>query len=106
MLTRSHGIAHRLALAIQDDTDVAMCATAARLADEDRAKWPKGGVLLVANSQRHASRLVAMLTSAHGVAAATVDRILDPRVAVVVVTKNNARGYNGAIRLGAIVRGV
>ena len=60
----------------------------------------------MADSRRHADRLVKMLTTVHGVSAAAVDRILDPQVEVVVVTKNNARGYNGAIRLGAIVRGV
>jgi hypothetical protein len=94
-----------LARVTQDDTDEALLAQAVAYARADRATYPDGGVLLVADSSAHAERLLEDLHT-RGVVAGGPAVMAQPEMEVVVVSKTNARGYNGAIRLGAVVRGV
>ena len=96
-----------MARAVQGATDGALVAEAARLATEDRATYPSGGVLLVADTAAHAEALLA-LCSAAGVRAegfASLEAEHAARVGVVVVTKDKDRGYNAAVRLGHMVTG-
>eukprot|EP00755_Sulcionema_specki_P011272 Sspe_Gene.755::Locus_254_Transcript_1_1_Confidence_1.000_Length_4159::g.755::m.755 len=96
----------KLARTIQRLTDRPLCASAAQLAREDAAAHPNGGVLVVADNAEHANELVTILSREFGVRAGTAECIDDPSYRCVVVTKANNRGYNQAIRLGALVRGV
>ena len=96
-----------MARAVQAATDGALVAEAVRLATEDRATHPSGGVLLVADTAAHAEALLAMCSAA-GVRAegfASLEAEHAPRVGVVVVTKDKDRGYNSAVRLGHLVTG-
>ena len=63
------------------------------------------GVLLVADSEKHAEVLLAALAQ-HAVAAGGFADLADRSKAVIVVTKRQNRGYNEAVRLGSIVTGV
>lgn len=97
-----------MAAVTQAHTDEAMCQRAAQLAAADRKQHPTGGVLLVADSLAHSARLLAQLSDLGVVAGGfeTLDAPDAGRVAVVVVPKDKDRGYNGAVRLGALVTGV
>ena len=55
-----------MARAVQGATDGALVAEAARLATEDRATYPSGGVLLVADTAAHAEALLAAAVGLHG----------------------------------------
>ena len=94
-----------LARAVQDLTDAALCDEAVATAAADRKTHPAGGVLLVADNSDHAARLQATMR-ALGTRTGGPEDLRDASCACVVVTKVNSRGYNQAIRLGAVVRGV
>ena len=94
--------------AVQAETDLAMVQEAVGLCRADRARHPTGGVLLVADTERHAERLVRMCGE-HGVRTGGFDSLEAPHAGefgIVVVTKAMDRGYNSAVRLGALVTGV
>jgi len=83
-----------------------MVQHAVDLARKDRARHKDGGVLLVADTTSHASRLTAMC-SAHVCTGdfASLESSEARKYGVVVVTKDRDRGYNSAVRLGALVTG-
>lgn len=96
-----------MAREVQRHTDDALAAEAVRAAAADRAVHPAGGALLVADSQAHAERLLG-LCRALGATAGGFACMQEPdagRYAVVVVPKSMDRGYNSAVRLGAMVTG-
>merc|ERR1711865_813508 len=65
------------------------------------------GVLLVADSLQHADKLIALCSSG-GIRTGGFSCLEAPDAkdfAVVVVTKSQDRGYNSAMRLGALVTG-
>ena len=63
------------------------------------------GVLLVADSEKHAETLLAALAQS-AVVAGGFDDLADRSKSVIVITKRQNRGYNEAVRLGCIVTGV
>ena len=98
----------RMARLVQDHTDEALVAQAILHAGEDRASYPAGGVLLVADSAEHQARLVEMC-NVGDVRVGTFDALEASDAAsygIVVVTKKMVRGYNSAVRLGRLVTGV
>jgi len=86
-----------IAKATQEATDDALVTEACKASVD--------GVLLVADSTVHISRLISML-HARGVAAGAFERRKDSSINVLVVSKRNCRGYNEASRLGALITGV
>ena len=100
-----------MAKTTQAFTDDGLCATAKEYIDKDIAKnGPTGGVLLVADSNAHAAVLLENMTSKQNVKCMKYDENSDldkdDTYHCVIVTKTQARGYNFAIRFGAIVKGV
>jgi len=107
-LLASHGAAKWLEMArvVQEHTDDAMVQHAVQAAKQDRAKYPAGGVLLVADSRQHAEKLIR-LCSRH-LLTGDFQSLESPNCndfAVVVITKDKDRGYNSARRLGILVTG-
>merc|ERR1711879_93488 len=83
-----------------------MVERAVSLSKTDRAQYPDGGVLLVADTLQHAAKLI----EACGAHVRTGDfaSLEAPNAkdyAIVVVTKDKDRGYNSAARLGVLVTG-
>ena len=96
-----------MARVVQEATDDTLVQTAVHLARADRAIYPSGGVLLVADTLSHAARLIRACAAA-GVRAegfASLESVNARHVEVVVVTKDKDRGYNSAVRLGGLVTG-
>ena len=89
----------------REHTDDALVARAIEEAASDRATNPRGGVLLVAETNDHAARLVDLLrlAGANPGEFASMER---GEHDVVVVPRHLDRGYNSAVRLGAMVLGV
>jgi len=95
-----------MAREIQALTDETMVERAVSLSKTDRAQYPDGGVLLVADTLQHAAKLI----EACGAHVRTGDfaSLEAPNAkdyAIVVVTKDKDRGYNSAARLGVLVTG-
>jgi len=90
-----------------------MAEVAVRLAREDRATNPGGGVLVVADNSAEAAsvreKMQAMANGEFRVAlrekTLNTTQPLDPNVGIIVVTSKDTTGYN-LQRLGAIVTGV
>ena len=81
----------------RSSTDIKLCKIAKKYAKK------YDGCLLVANDKEHAEILFNMLGKKKSTLINSNDR--DDKL-IVIVTKNENRGYNWAIRLGAIVSGV
>lgn len=97
----------------QQYTDNFLCATAKQYIEQDlKINGPGGGVLLVADSVDHADKLLLDMNGLDGIKAILFDPSLPdkthekPEYNCVIVKKTQDRGYNFAIRLGAIVKGV
>eukprot|EP01105_Mastigella_eilhardi_P017924 TRINITY_DN4131_c0_g1_i3.p1 TRINITY_DN4131_c0_g1~~TRINITY_DN4131_c0_g1_i3.p1 ORF type:complete len:1316 (-),score=266.82 TRINITY_DN4131_c0_g1_i3:26-3973(-) len=84
---------------VWDVLDTALCRSAAHCARRRK------GVLVEARDEAHRQRLISMLR-AMKVSAGGFDAGEDAGVDAVVVRKDECRGYNWAVRLGALVRGV
>jgi hypothetical protein len=86
-----------------------MCDRAHQLAVADRKRYPKGGVLLVANDQAHVARLVELMSDkgrGPGIGKVGVfEDMADVSFGCVVVSKGKDRGYNFGTRLGAMIKG-
>lgn len=95
----------RMAKRTQHYTDKAMCDVASKIVKQDLKKHPEGGVLMVADNAKHAERLVGLM-NAKGISSGLFEELANTSVHCVVVTKKQDRGYNGATRLRAIVKGV
>ena len=96
----------QMARVVQEHTDAGMVQHAVRLAQEDRAENPSGGVLLVADNLHHSERLIEMCSKDVKVGGfGTLEAEDAHTYAIVVVTKHVVRGYNSAVRLGALVTG-
>lgn len=70
--------------------------------------YPKGGVLLVADTRDHADKLIAACNASGRVRAGGFDTLDAPNATdfgIVVVPKDKDRGYNSACRLGSMVTG-
>ena len=104
---------NRAARVVRMEIEAKMAEVAVRLAREDRATNPGGGVLVVAdNSGEAASVRDKMQAMANGEfrvelreKTLNTTQPLDPNVGVIVVTSKDTTGYN-LQRLGAIVTGV
>lgn len=96
-----------MARVVQAATDDAMCKLAVSLASKDRTKHKQGGVLLVADNLQHAEHLIALCSKRGSkVGGFSCLEVADTeKYEIVVVTKHNDRGYNSAVRLGAMVTG-
>lgn len=98
-----------MARAVQAGTDDTMVEHALAMAKADRKEHPRGGVLLVADNRRHAEKLLDMCsTRQSAVKVAGFQSLEAPdsaSIGIVVVTKEQDRGYNSAARLGAMVTG-
>ena len=96
----------QMARLVQESTDTAMAQHAVRLAKEDRGEHPNGGVLLVADHLQHADKLIEMCNRQVKTGGFDSLEAADAHTyAIIVVTKQVDRGYNSAVRLGALVTG-
>ena len=103
----SHGDWQAVAKRVQSEVDMHMTTIAVRLAKEDRTMHSDGGVLLVANTLDHAAQLMQLCAGKCKVGGFDTLGAGDAAAyEVVVVSKQYDRGYNSAVRLGAMVTGV
>lgn len=99
-----------MAKTTQTFTDDALCKVAQDYIIKDVSEnGPTGGVLLVADSNPHAVILKEKMKNIGVECTIYVpgsETEHDPKYQCVIVTKNQDRGYNFAIRFGAMVKGV
>ena len=91
----------------QRGSDTQMVAEAVRHAVLDREQHADGGVLLVAANAKHADELVNRIMQTSGQRAGKMAQLeAGNEYGIIVVTKDAARGYNSAVRMGVMVTGV